>query len=265
MIVDFDNPVSVQYMNKSIESFAPVKDILSITPVQCTKPNTLPIRYKRNFKPIPFYVSKGGDDEARARFFGGTFDDNPTYQSIMHSHYTLIKRMAAGESDIAIMEHDAALVNEESFRAMYETVWGKVDGYFPGACMEFYRFSQAYSAWYVALLDDFPYRDRRRYSGPMGIIQDSKPLGWDAPDQDWLLPCKEVLDGDFISLGIGITQQFNGRGIRYKPATKQFYCTDKKNTNLFDYSDVVDDLTVPDSKHSSNGPMRRDFVIFDEF
>ena len=263
MIVDFDNPVSVQYMNKSIESFAPVKDILSITPVQCTKPNTLPLRYKRNFKPIPFYVGED-DDAARARFFGGTFDDNPIYQSIMHSHYLLVKRMAEGETDLAVMEHDAALVNEESFRAMYETVWGQVDGYFPGACMEFYRFSQAYSAWYVALLDDFPY-ERRRYSGPMGIIQDSRKLGWNNTERHWLLPCKEVLDDDVISYGKGIVEQFNGSGIRYKPATKQFYCTGMKNTNLFDYSDVVEDLSVSDSELSSNGPMRRDFVIFDEF
>ena len=85
MIVDFDNPVSVQYMNKSIESFAPVKDILSITPVQCTKPHTLPIRYRKNFNPIPFYVDQeSGTDECRARFVGGTFDDNPIYLSLIH-------------------------------------------------------------------------------------------------------------------------------------------------------------------------------------
>ena len=264
MIVDFDNPVSVQYMNKSIESFAPVKDILSITPVQCTKPNTLPIRYKRNFKPIPFYVKNNGKDFCRPRFIGGTFDDNPIYQSIMHSHYTLIKRMAQGEADIAIMEHDAALVNEESFRAMYETVWGKVDGYFPGACMEFYRFSQSYSKWFTDLLDDFPYT-KMRYSGPMGIIQNSGALGWKVTSRDWLLPCKEVREVDSISYGVGIAEQFHGRGTHYKPAIKQFYCTGTQNTNLFDYSDVVEDLSVDESAKSSNGPMRRDFVIFDEF
>jgi len=265
MIVDFDNPVSVQYMNKSIESFAPVKDILSITPVQCTKPNTLPIRYKKNFKPIPFYVKNDGKDYCRARFFGGTFDDNPIYQSIMHSHYSLIKRMAAGESDIAIMEHDAALVNEESFRAMYETVWGKVDGYFPGACMEFYRFSQSYSKWFTDLLDDFPYRDCRRYSGPMGIIQDSGKLGWNITNKDWLLPCKEVRDGDFVSSGKGIAEQLHGQGIRHKPATKQFYCLGMRNTNTIDYADLFDNPDAQPHTKSSDGPMLRDFVVFDEF
>tara|TARA_B110000858_G_scaffold82970_1_gene96147 strand:- start:4447 stop:5238 length:792 start_codon:yes stop_codon:yes gene_type:complete len=263
MIVDFDNPVSVQYMNKSIQSFTPVKDILSITPVQCTTPNTLPIRYKKNYKPIPFYVGDDGIDFCRPRFFGGTFDDNSIYQSIMHSQYTLIKRMAQGESDIAIMEHDAALVNEESFRAMYSKVWGEVDGYFPGACMEFYRFSQSYSKWFIDLLDNFPYTDYR-FSGPMGVISTSVELGWKSTG-DWLLPCKEVFDEDAISYGAGIVNQLLGKGKRFKPATKQFYCTGMGNTNLFDYSDVVGDLSKEDYDLSNNGPMRRDFVLFDEF
>ena len=63
---------------------------------------------------------------------------------------------------------------------MYEMAWGKVDGYFPGACMEFYRLSQAYSQWFIALLDDFPYK-QKRYSGPMGIIQDMTKTGLETP------------------------------------------------------------------------------------
>ena len=265
MIADFGNPVSVQYMNKSIKSFAPVRDILSITPVQCTKPDTLPIRYKKNFKPIPFYVNQeSGTDACRPRCFGGTFDDNPIYQSIMYSHYALIHRMAQGEYDIAIMEHDAALVNEESFRAMYAEVWGKVDGYFPGACMEFYRFSQAYAQWFVDLLEDFPYA-KRRYSGPMGIIANSGQLGWKTTDRDWLLPCKEVNDEDALAYGLGISQQFRGHGKRYEPAVKQFYCLGKRNTNNIDYADLFDNPDAQPHTTSKDGPMLRDFVLFDEF
>lgn len=262
MIVDFDNPVSVQYMNKSIESFAPVKDILSITPVQCTTPKTLPIRFKENEKPIPFYV-EGGHDRVKARFFGGTFDDHPIYQSIMHSHYTLIKRMADGEDDLAVMEHDAALVNEESFRAMYEMAWGNVDGFFPGACMEFYRLSWEYSQWFIGLLDNFPY-EQHRYSGPMGIIYLDDRLGWKYPNRDWLMPCKEYWPEDLSSYGNGKIVIPHMGGHHFPRAIKQFYCTSTKNTNVTSCDNVVGEH-LDDNTRSINGQTRRDLVIFDEF
>ena len=260
MIVDFDNPISVQYMNRSIKSFAPVKDILTIEPVQCTKPETLPIRYKKNQEPIPFYVLSGGD-HVRARFFGGTFDDHPIYQSIMHSHYMLIKRMALGE-DIVIMEHDAALVNEESFRAMYNDCWGKVEGFFPGVCMEFYNFSQEFATWFIQLMDDYPYFPKRM-SGPMGVITCSGMLGWDDYDTNWLLPAKQYYQSLFSTCGSGIDNSFNANGKSFSTAVKQFYCVSAMNTNVFSCDTIVDDRN--ENARSINGQSRRELVIFDEF
>jgi hypothetical protein len=264
MIVDFDNPVSVQYMKKSIESFAPVKDILSITPVQCTTPKTLPIRYQENENPIPFYVTHDGNDYLKERFFGGTFDDHPIYQSIMHSHYMLIKRMADGEDDLVVMEHDAALVNEESFRAMYEMAWGNVDGFFPGVCMEFYRLSWEYSQWFIGLLDNFPYT-KNRYSGPMGIIHHDDRLGWKHPNRDWLMHCKEYWSKDLVSYGNGTTVLPHEGGHHFPSAVKQFYCTSAKNTNVMNCDNVVVDLSYDEYARSINGERRRVVVIFDEF
>jgi len=263
MIVDFDNPVSVQYMNKSIESFAPVKDILSITPVQCTTPETLPIRFKKNQEPIPPFIIKNGTDFCRPRFFGGNFDDLPLYQSIMYSHYALICEIALGE-EIAIMEHDAALVNEESFRAMIDTAWGKVDGFFPGTIMEFYSLSEEYAQWMVKLLHNFPSKDR--YTGPMGVISKSgSRLGWNDHKGQWLLPAKEIFDTQYTSLGIGIENQLFGRGdTQFEPAVKQYYSMSAKNTNAITQDELFLD-TMGENDQGTTAATRRDFVVFDEF
>lgn len=262
MIVDFDNPVSVQYMNKSIESFAPVKDILSITPVQCTTPETLPIRFKKNQEPIPPFILDNGKDYCRPRFFGGNFDDLPLYQSIMHSHYILIMRIALGE-DIAIMEHDAALVNEESFRAMIEAAWGKVDGFFPGSMMEFYSLSEEYAQWYINLLHHFPSEDR--FTGPMGILSQSRALGWNDNTGDWLLPAKEILDKHYTSLGTGISHQMWGKGHKhFELGVKQYYSMTAKNTNAITQDELFLD-TMGENEQGTTAATRRDFVLFDEF
>ena len=76
MIVDFDNPVSMKYMELSLKSFKSLSDILEITPVQCTKPETLPIRVKAD-EDRPSYLRE--NEHTFDRFFGGDFEDNPVY------------------------------------------------------------------------------------------------------------------------------------------------------------------------------------------
>lgn len=266
MICDFNNEVSMRYVEMSLESFKPVEDLVSITPIQCTTPATLPIRFQENQEPIPFYVAPDGKDYLRARHYGGTFCDDPLYNCVMHSHMQLVKRIAEGE-ELAIMEHDAALINPDSFREMFELFWG-CDLFIPGACMEFWSCSQGYAQWLVKLMDDFPYVEEKngypedqRFSGPMGIL--INPQVFDRPfTGTWLLPSKERVDVDKI---VYATHQheclFARGGMQFDPACKQYYFTKTKNTNAPDYSDVIEDETL---EYSASGPMRRDFVFIDE-
>ena len=42
VICDFDNPLSMRYLSLTQESFSRVEDIITLHPVQCTKPDTMP-------------------------------------------------------------------------------------------------------------------------------------------------------------------------------------------------------------------------------
>jgi hypothetical protein len=263
MICDFNNPISMRYVELSLKSLEPLKDLINVTPVQCTTPETLPIRFEKNQKPIPFYVQQELGDYVRQRHYGGTFCDDMIYNCIMHSHMKYIERIAQGE-EIIILEHDAALINEESFREMFDTFWG-ADTFFPGACMEFYGLSQRFAKWMVELMQDFPYVEEQngypvdqRYSGPMGIIAHSRDLGFG--NGTYLAPTKEKFELDKVCFSKGIQSCFMANGTLFEPAFKQYYFTKSKNTNSPDYSDLLEDETV---QVSDSGPMRRDFVFID--
>lgn len=258
IICDFDNETSMRYLEKSLESFSAVDDIIKITPIQCTTPSTLPIRYGEMQEPIPFYVDLETGDRLGARFFGGTFCDTPIYNCIMHSQWQLIGRIANGEP-IAIMEHDAALINEDSFREMIDLFWGDVDVFMPGACMEFYGLSQRFARWMYDILDNFPYNEDQRYSGPFGVISNHEGLGCDIDYPHFLVPTKTNDDLDKIVFGRNIWSAQAGNGNQYEPACKQFYFRQTKNTNAMQYDYVLNGLTCP-----STSVRPRDFIFLDE-
>jgi hypothetical protein len=289
MICDMGNPLSMRYVELSLASFERVSDIISITPVQCTTPETLPIRFEKNQEPIPFYVGEAGEDDyLHARFFGGTFCDNEKYNSIMHSQLMFIERIAAGEP-IAIMEHDAALINEESFRTMIDEHWGEVDVCMPGTCMECYGMSQRYAEFFVNFMYNFPYLNQR-ISGPFGVMHhlDCPTTGtvWPddpnghrtiqtiLPDHMVLSPTKSLADLDKQCLSSGILNATEGLGYElYEPACKQFFFRNSENTNHMHYEldkpifETMRFATADGSivNEGKTGPAwSRDFVIIDD-
>jgi hypothetical protein len=267
MICDFNNPISMRYVDLSLESFKAVEDLIHITPVQCTTPATLPIRYRKTVQGeenCPHYVSEL-PDHCRPRHYGGTFCDDPIYNCIMHSHMQYVKRIAQGE-ELMIMEHDAALINEDSFREMFDMFWG-ADTFFPGACMELYGLSPRFANWLYNLMEDFPffekkngYYDDLRFSGPMGIITHCRQLGFRGEGQTFLMPTKDNVDLDKICYTAGPVSSQKGHGPLYDPCAKQYYFTKSKNTNSPDYSDIMEDETLD---YSASGAMRRDFIFID--
>lgn len=277
IICDFDNELSMRYLDLSLKSFEPVRDIVNITPVQCTTPKTLPIRFQKNEEPIPFYVEDDGKDYLRARFFGGTWCDNEIHNSIMHSQLMLIERIAAGEP-IAIMEHDAALINEESFRYMVDEYWGEVDIFMPGTCMEFYGLSQRYAKKFVDLLYNFPYMDHR-VSGPFGtmLYLETREDLLDFDGYQVLAPTKARVDIDKTCLSETVYMCQKGMGYELlDPACKQFFFRNGGNTNNTKYKldeNIFDTMKFiqEDGSYSNEkvnpltGPTwSRDFVIIED-
>ena len=275
IICDMGNPLSMRYVELSLKSFEPVSDILRITPVQCTTPDTLPIRFQKNEEPIPFYVGLDyEDDYLRPRFFGGTFCDQPIYNSIMHSQLMLIEKIAAGQP-IAIMEHDAALVNEESFRTMIDEYWGEVDIFMPGTCMEFYGLSQRYAEKFVDFMYNFPYLDSR-VSGPLGSMLAIEQLNDLNPFDDYevLAPTKSREDIDMQSFAPNLYLATHGQGYdMYQPACKQFFFRNAGNTNAMKY-DLAKPIFESMQEQTASGKVAnlnatgptwsRDFVILED-
>lgn len=144
-IVDFNNPVSVNYYKYSVSSFAPVKDLLDIEQVQCIVPATLPSNI--NFDP----KKKRSDTE----------------KAVLASHYMLIKRLAVGEKFI-IMEHDAYLWPEkvELFRTMLDKI-STTAVWISGIAVECYTMSQEVAKRYCELMENDSSHNR---PGPMSIL-----------------------------------------------------------------------------------------------
>ena len=162
-IVDFDNPVSVEYSRISQESFAPAIEaglISEIIPVQCVTPKTLP-QYEHLFnwkKSLASVDTKEGD---------GTI--SPTERSGNVSHWLLMKQ--AGETDerFFIMEHDAYLTDLDMFEKCiirmneHEMCYANL-----GLFMSCYSYTKNCAKWQWDLLTEhnFPIN-----CGPYGVAE----------------------------------------------------------------------------------------------
>lgn len=248
ILCDFDNPLSMRYLELSLKSFEPVKDIINITPVQCNTPANTPMTYpaiKRPFKEedyanLPSWIDLNDPkDELYERHIGGAFYDMPEYSAIAYSHLKLIKRIAEGEP-IAIMEHDAALINEESLRAMIDEYWGEVDFFMPGTCMEFYGISQRFAAAIYDHMYNLPMYPGEHFSGIYGVTSMKHQEFY--PDADlFLLPSKANEDVDKIFVANTMAHAEYARGFdEFEPACKQFMFRKDgkwKNTNAIPYKE----------------------------
>lgn len=261
MIVDFDNPLSMKYMELSLESFEPLSDLLEIIPVQCTKPETLPIRFDQHTD-LPTYLLEG--ETTHPRFFGGDFEDHPIYQSIMYSHFKLWREQVDSGERFIIMEHDAALINEKGLRYHLEN-WQQYDIFMPGACMEFYSISDRW----IRKMDHFlmNYPKGKRLSGPYGVMWDLSHHLHKGHDDDFvLIPTKLDADNDWLSDGrkvgdeCAMTIAATSRGQIFKPCVKQYFMMARMNTSPHKYNlDTYSCATLPGSYS-----WRRDFVLIDD-
>ena len=143
-LVDFNNPISVEHSQHSINSFKPVRDVLTIIPVQCTTPSTLPTD----------------------KFYGDSKERTVYEQSCFCSHYHLVKRLSSGEH-FFIMEHDAYLwpQDEDRFRALllnYHTY----SVYYLGIANEFYYLAQNMAKVYIEKFDQ-----GKIFRGPMSHVR----------------------------------------------------------------------------------------------
>ena len=106
-IVDFNNPVSVEYHQLSKDSFRPAieKGLISeIKGVQCITPDTLP-EYEHMFnwrRDLTFMKNMNGD-----------ITDSEKAGNI--SHWLLMKQQSDTDERFFIMEHDAFLLNSFKF------------------------------------------------------------------------------------------------------------------------------------------------------
>lgn len=249
ILCDFDNPLSMRYLDLSLKSFEPVKDIVNITPVQCDThettpkyhPEILPPYTEEDYANLPSWIDLNDHtDWLRARHIGGAFYDTQEYGAIAYSHLKLIKRIAEGEP-IAIMEHDAALINEDSFRAMIDEYWGEVDLFMPGTCCEFYGLSSRFAEDIYNHMYNLPDYPGEHYSGWYGV---ASAKHHEFSDADlFLVPSKahETIDKQFVNHHMRFCEFAQGID-EFEPACKQFMFRDKNkkqlNTNALPYDEM---------------------------
>lgn len=273
ILCDFDNPLSMRYLDLSLKSFEPVKDIVNITPLQCDTPETTPIYHKgykypfseEDRKHLPSWLELDNpDEELRPRHIGGSFYDVPLYGAIAYSQLKLVKRIAEGEP-IAIMEHDAALINEESFRAMIDEYWGYADFFVPGTCMEFYGMSPRLAQATYDYMYSLPDHPGKHYSGIYGIV--SAYHEQYEPDADlFVIPSKahEQIDKVFVNHNMRSCEYASGFD-EYEPACKQFMFRDKDKKNMNTNALPYDNMGIWEHMGIKGGvSYDRSFIFIDE-
>lgn len=119
MMCDLKNDLARRYMDVALKSWECVSDIFEIEVIQCVTPKSL----------LPVLKDKYKTSDTRS----------PMEIAAMHSHYRMVKRLANGEK-FWIMEHDAYLRNEKTFR-MLMTKWAQ----FPVA--EIGTSNEMYTMW----------------------------------------------------------------------------------------------------------------------
>jgi len=148
-IRDLNNWKSIKYAEKSLETFAPVSDLIEIETYQCYVPDTLP-SFKWN--------------ENKKRTL--------TEKSILYTYYELMTRIADGEKFI-IMEHDAYLNPDriDIFRKWFSdsnldrfSIWNV------GIAIEFHTLSKEIAQTFLKIMESDHTESAK---GPMSIIAKS--------------------------------------------------------------------------------------------
>lgn len=192
-IVDFNNPISLEYSKHSLLSFTPALDSINIIPVQCTTPNTLP-----NININPKYKR------------------TPTEKAVLFSHYNLIKRIANGEKCI-IMEHDAYLWPDkvEVFKQQLEMI-DDVSLWSCGVAIECYTLSKDTAAEFCDIIENHLYD---YHPGPMYLIHLAGDRGCKKENKQALWPLKG--NTNKVCLGSSSTQSLNGNGLVFDAPVTQ--------------------------------------------
>lgn len=149
-IVDFDNPISVEYMKISQESFAPaIKNgtLSEIRAVQCVTPKTLhEHEHQYEFRPSVIGIDGG---------WGNKKEQSPTEKSLKCSHFALIKKQSQTEEPFLILEHDAYLLPKhiKVFKHLCKIIEDNEVCYFNiGLFTACYGFSQRFAFWSYDML-----------------------------------------------------------------------------------------------------------------
>lgn len=207
-IVDLNNPLSVEYSKRSIETFNPVNHLLEIIPFQCFTPATIPTDnvYK--------------DKKNRTLF----------EQACFASHYYLVKKLSEGENFI-IMEHDAYLRPDkiDAFTSLLQDI----DNYYTfnlGIANEFYKLSAPVARRYVSIVNK-----RKMTGGPMAVARNStfqlqKKLLKKVPPEDAFSLWPVIGQKNQISKHNNIEESVVGKGKIYDAPITQFFITNKGNT-----------------------------------
>ena len=162
-IVDFDNPISMEYSRISIESFQPAIEagiFSEIIPVQCVTPSTLS-EYEDMFT---WHKSLTDIDT-----MNGQGEISPTERSGNISHWLLMKQ--AGETDerFFILEHDAYLLDVNMFKKCVDRMNQHEMSYANlGLFMSCYSYNKECAEWCWDLLVN------RRFPincGPYGVAE----------------------------------------------------------------------------------------------
>lgn len=145
-IVDFHNPISVQYMEYSRKSFECVKDILTIEPYQCFTPDTQPRNIDLSWKKRTL-----------------------TEQACLYTHYSLATRLKH-EDRFIIMEHDAYLWpnKQQEFRELLKLLNSVV--WVVGIAAECYTMDQEVAKFFCNQVENDRSVNAR---GPLGHLFDA--------------------------------------------------------------------------------------------
>src|SRR6056300_1340807 len=197
MICDLQSQISTEYVKHATKSFEAVNDVIEIEPYQFFTP-------KNPSNSFEFNTSK---------------QRTPTEIAILETYHSLMRLLADGEKFI-IMEHDAYLRDEETFRKHLSDI-EEYDIWNVGIAVECHTLKPEFAAqWCKNLEDDFTSNSK----GPMSLMlkmQHQKNVLYTTDGQEGLM-CKAKTTGNAA----------RGKGQIFKAPVTQCYISRIGLTNI---------------------------------
>ena len=172
--MDFNNPVSIKYSERAMDSFQFVSDLIRIEPVQCTLPEDIIFEdsdRKDEWGYGPYLDNRVCGFDVTMPTKGNWLKEGDwnrvgsmQEKAALISHLKLIRMASLSYERFFVLEHDAWLKSPDTFRKLYDLYYHQTDYFNVGIAVECYSLSKGFANYMTNE------HNTTMMEGPMGFL-----------------------------------------------------------------------------------------------